>query len=468
MTTLTMPTSELDVFVLTFNAGKEHINPRVFARHLRDAFSQNATTLPDVVVFSLQEMAPLANAFIGGSMIKPYFQSYTSALNLATSESMSSQSGKPPYTLVHWHNVGMTGIMLFCHDRVSVLKLQSSVVGFGAGDMANKGAAGIRVHVSKEGQPRGRMQDTELTFVSAHLAAMEWNLEKRNQNWRSIVSGLLFEDPRRLLDTPTVRATPRTPSHDSETDALLEDDEREAALQEISIYKPGSHLFVAGDLNYRISKTSPAPDSQFPDLDPNSPNYFARFLAQDQLATEIKAGRTLHGLSEAAIKFPPTYKLELEEGPASGRQQNDADVVDWSWAKHRWPGWCDRVLYLDIPPWVDQATDKEKIEMKVMAYNSLPPVRTSDHRPVFLRIGVPLVGPSVLAPPDSIIKSDSTDPRVRLPYPVDPQAWEHRKFVKGWESVIGWSMLFSESRWGIAFFTTVLLVGLGTWWLRSK
>lgn len=42
--------SSLDVFILTFNAAKEQINSAVFAAHLRDAFAQNATSLPELVV----------------------------------------------------------------------------------------------------------------------------------------------------------------------------------------------------------------------------------------------------------------------------------------------------------------------------------------------------------------------------------------------------------------------------------
>ena len=64
-------------------------------------------------------------------------------------------------------------------------------VGFGAGDMANKGAVGFRMkyHCQAEGE---EPKTTELTFVSAHLAAMEWNLDRRNRNWESVASGLVF------------------------------------------------------------------------------------------------------------------------------------------------------------------------------------------------------------------------------------------------------------------------------------
>jgi len=134
-------------------------------------------------------MAPLARAFIGDYMIRPYFQCYASALNTAAAAFTSAASQDTGYTLVHWQNVGMTGIMLFCRDPSTVLSLKSSDVGFGHGDMANKGAVGIRVVLEKR-RPPGESPHTEMTFVSTHLAAMEWNLDKRNKNWESIVSGL--------------------------------------------------------------------------------------------------------------------------------------------------------------------------------------------------------------------------------------------------------------------------------------
>ena len=44
----TPPTA--DIFILTFNAAKNLINVPVFASHLYNAFSNNATGLPELVV----------------------------------------------------------------------------------------------------------------------------------------------------------------------------------------------------------------------------------------------------------------------------------------------------------------------------------------------------------------------------------------------------------------------------------
>ncbi|KAI1374899.1 DNase I-like protein [Hypoxylon crocopeplum] len=480
------PIPTLDVFILTFNAAKRQINVPVFSRHLYNAFGQNASTLPELVVISLQEMAPLAHAFIGSYMINPYFQRYESAVNIAAARFAAEQERQHrpkdrPYTLVSTRSVGMTGVMLFACEPAAVRNLQAAEVGFGTGDMANKGAVGLRMTYKRENPDSGVSTRTELTFVSAHLAAMEWNLDRRNKNWETIVSGLVFENPKGFAEHPSLQPTLQAEEGVEEAQqALLALDSTQKALHDISIYKPGAHLFVAGDLNYRLSKTSPALDSAFPDSDPDSPNYFAHFLTRDQLTTEKNAGRTLQGLSEAAVKFPPTYKLVLspktepETGLGNvGDEDDDLDEVKWSWALHRWPGWCDRVLYLDIPWWARETVGDKK--MKVTAYDAIPPVRSSDHRPVFLRLEVPMLEPHSLVPTESAYETElsadrrqTVDPRIKLPYPINFQSWEHRSYVKKWEATIGWSMLISQSKQGLMIFATVLLVGLGTWWYRSQ
>ncbi|KAI0849880.1 DNase I-like protein [Daldinia vernicosa] len=482
------PVPTLDVFILTFNAAKHQINVPVFARHLYNAFSRNASSLPELVVISLQEMAPLAQALIGSYMLNPYFQRYESAVNIAAAKFAAEleRQGLPkdhPYTLVTARNVGMTGILLFARDPNTVKHLQATFIAFGAGDMPNKGAVGLRMHYNKRTTDGSLLATTELTFVSAHLAAMEWNLEKRNKNWETIVSGLVFENPKKIAESREAQSTLQSDDGSEAHQALLSQDTTEKSLHDISIYKPGAHLFVAGDLNYRISKSSPTTDSVFPDtsFDTVDSNHLSPFLARDQLIAERDAGRTLHGLSEAEIQFPPTYKLVVSPKPKLhaeldriGDEENDADEVDWSWALHRWPGWCDRILYQEIPWWARETVGDKS--MKIIDYNALPPVRSSDHRAVFLRVEVPMLEHDCLIPPESALESElrtkrdsplPVDPRIKLPFPIDLQSWERRASIQKWEPTIGWSMLISQSKEAIAVFVTLLLVGLGTWWYRS-
>lgn len=440
--------SSLDLFYLTFNAAKHHISVPAFANHLSHAFGQNATALPELVAFSLQEMAPLPSAFIGSYLLKPYFDRYESALNLAADKCVADEGRPPrsrdrnrPYTLVTTRNVGMTGIMLFARDPAAISDLQAAEVGFGAGDMANKGAVGLRMYYEKAGT------QTQLTFVSTHLAAMEWNLERRNRNWESIVSGLVFADPRKIVSADHQTRAAGAPTDEDDAQPLLFHPDTERKLHDVSIYRPGSHLFVAGDLNYRLSKTAPPSDAVFPVVDDaESEHYYTRFLARDQLTSEKQAGRTLHGLSEAPIRFPPTYKyVVLPKGDPEtelariGEEESESDDVKWKFAPHRWPGWCDRVLWSDIPDWAKEQKGKGgAAEMQVTAYDCLPVMRSSDHRAVFLRMQVPVLSPDVLKPPPELLDPQAApaqpgvlvDPRIKLPAAIDVDAWSHRESVK--------------------------------------
>lgn len=502
-------------------------------------------------------MAPLSKAFIGSYILHPYFQRYESAVNLAAAKFLTVRreeeegeelehapsKDRNTYRLATVRNTGMTGIMLLARNPTAIHNVRTTELGFGAGSMANKGAVGLRFLYTTEGNGDRDGEDdesggqtsraTELTFVSTHLQAMEWNLETRNRNWESIVSGLVFEDPKKYILQPhTARGDgggSGSSEEGEEAHDLLErdrDEARKSALHDISIYKPGTHLFVSGDLNYRISTTSPGSDAVFPSLDSDSPDHYSRFLPLDQLTAEKEAGRTLHGLAEAEIKFPPTYKLKVApkkqkpsnagdrdrstiaaaaarrqgegegEGEEEGEQQRLQDVededVDWKWAIHRWPGWCDRVLYLDIPWWAKEgvtstsspSTANTPPSMNIIAYDALPAVRTSDHRAVYLRVAVPALEPTELAPSQAAIEAELVrsnsgddgngrnpvvvvDPRVRLPFPIDTNSWHHRAVVKEWERVLGWSMLVSQSRPAIALVATVLVVGLGVWLYRT-
>ncbi|KAK0628580.1 Endonuclease/exonuclease/phosphatase [Bombardia bombarda] len=526
-TTSTMMPSTLDLFILTFNCAKNLIDPAVFAPHLQAALSENATSLPDLVVFSLQETAPISYAFIGSYFLDPYYARFEEALNLASVKALaawprqdggneadlsgqiqtagSQGEGRAPYpyTLVRAKNVGMTAILLFARRPAAVHHIEEAECGFGAADMGNKGAVGLRVTWSDGSkQPEDGQEDavelartTELTFVATHLAAMEWNLQKRNANWRTIASSLTFANPKGLLPGvfPPDQSAPMpdragsgvpaaTSADDSSSDIeedgqpLLpptDDDEHRATLQDISIFKPTSHLFIAGDLNYRISTKTPPPLATLPSLDAGDDNHFSTFLPLDQLTQERIAGRTFHGMSEAPIKFAPTYKYNVlpdaagamnEAAVHAGSEVNGVSEVPWRFASHRWPGWCDRVLFMPVPGWVEG-------EMDVRAYNALPVVRSSDHRAVFLRVGVPVVGADGMRLPSSGVDGRGEgeewkkDPRVSPPVAVDVHAWERRAAARRREIVVGWTAFVWSTQMGALVLATLLAVGVGSWWL---
>ena len=500
---------------------------------------------------SLQEVAPLSYSFIGSYFLDPYYSRYWEALNIAarslvnsSEEDQDAQNGRRtkaayPYTLVRAKNVGMTAILLFARDPTKVRQIEEAECGFGAADMGNKGAVGLRVAWADDGREHEEEKSTELTFVAAHLAAMEWNVKKRNANWRTIMSSLTFANPRQVMpgvfpantSAPTPDRTgggkdglpppPRrtdvtedsSEADDADTQPLLngsigeEDEEEEedsstavlhpdhpkitaehyASLQDLSIFKPTSHLFVAGDLNYRISTTTPPPLATFPSFEPGAENHYSTFLGRDQLTKERQAGGVFEGMSEAPIEFGPTYKYDIQTGAEgaeneaavrAGNMINGVQEVAWRFACHRWPGWCDRVLFLDVPAWAKKGKKTGGRDIQVRGYDALPVMETSDHRPVFFRASVPILGRDAMKPPvgqewgegegEVADGYNKADPRVKLPMPIDVHAWERRAKARRWEIMVGWSAFVWSTPEGAMVLATVVLLGVGTWWLGSE
>ena len=337
--------TSLDTYVLTFNCGREVIQPTVFGPHL---FSV-ATSAPDLLVLCLQEVAPIGYAFLGGSFLSPYFNAFRQAVKLAGGN----------YVNIIARNVGLTAIMVFAKEDIAsnVRWMQTGGVGVGVSEMGNKGAVGIRL-----GYDMGD-DVLPLTFISAHLAPMEDALARRNQDYQDIVKGLVF-----VNDS-------KSPAKDEreEDSPLLQG--KLAGKEGEGVYLPSSHVLFAGDLNYRTSLLQPsaADVNTFPQptKDKSDPKHFSHLLEEDQLIQELKANRTLHHLIEEPINFAPTYKYH---------PQHEITIDDnqpWPWASHRWPSWCDRVL-------------RSPTNMTAYAYDSLPLFGTSDHRPVALSVSIPL------------------------------------------------------------------------------
>lgn len=128
-----------------------------------------------------------------------------------------------PYKLVGSRNVGMTAIMLFARKPDAIHHIQFAECAFGIADMGNKGAVALRVTYSAAGSP-GEEQDeavtdtaaaeprtTVITFVATHLAAMEYNLRRRNANWASIVVCILPCLSASWLTLGSLHALLRTP-----------------------------------------------------------------------------------------------------------------------------------------------------------------------------------------------------------------------------------------------------------------
>lgn len=420
------------------------MKPELFARHLVNALG--VVDVPDLFILCLQEVAPITYSFLGGSYLDQYFGSLRRAVHIA-----SASLDNVRFVHIITKNVGMTAIILFALEKnvQNVKWLETAGVGVGIQEMGNKGAAGVRIGYSTPEQVM------ELSMVSAHLAPMEGALERRNEDWRSIVQRLVFTSVNPNCPPSVIRHQRPCLEEDSDNAPLLQGT-WEIETPESGVYTPTSHLILAGDLNYRTSSVKPSllDYQKFPrpTNDHGNSYHYSKLLQNDQLHLEIKAERTCHGLHEAPIDFPPTYKYSDEQ-----RAMADADDGRaWDWAKHRWPSWCDRILYLDLPPWMKDKCRENSMQAK--SYTALPLMSTSDHRPVVLSLSIPLEAISV--PVDEVAESNI---RCHPPFAIDPRWREKRIMARRREIVIGLAAYLGFTWEGNSILLAIVLGALGGW-----
>ncbi|KAF7586905.1 hypothetical protein BBP40_008034 [Aspergillus hancockii] len=349
------PTMEnLNLYILTFNCARNLVDVERFAYHFFDALplteSPSASTPPDLLVLSLQEIAPIAYAFLGGSYLDPYFALLTQVVQRAVSQRWDAD-----YVNIVTDNSGMTGLMVFARSDVAerISAVDTARVGLGVQEMGNKGAVGARLTYATHKTP----DDTvDLTFVAAHLAPMECAAE----------------------------------------------------------------------------------------VDTADPRHFSHLLKEDQLSREMQQSRSFHGLSEAPINFPPTYKYTNAARHAATR---DDDSQEWLWTSTRWPSWCDRVLYRETLPGLG-----EEARVKPLKYNALPLFPTSDHRAVVLSVSVPV---------PSTRPADAMQPAI--PFRIDPKWASKRDTARRKEFVVGCLAYLGLTWEGNGLLVASVIGVLGAW-----
>ena len=351
-------------------------------------------------------------------------------------------------------------------DQVEVAEL-----GVGVQEMGNKGAVGVRFTVENHAEQEGGKR--RLTFVGAHLAPHEEGVGRRNHDWVAIARGLVFareslqdgaeHDPinRQSQNSyGSCRQENVSPLRGPGSSTVVDEKPRGLYHDITGDEDPDiddSYTFVAGDLNYRSCSTKPGQDDHktFPqpdqddDEDEERGQYYQDLLLYgDQLRQELVKGSTLHGFLEPEIHFPPSYKLKLPSStdtPVDEIQldtqvdNNKIDVAEvrrtrmksrktqkkWDWAVHRWPSWCDRILYHHSP-----STGRHKpVEPIIHTYTALPQPNTSDHRPVAMFISLPFSSsPSASSFPSSS-SSSSSSPSISLPVsirsPIHPSHYDN-------------------------------------------
>ncbi len=396
----------LNCYFTTFNCGRKPLDIDHFASHLFDGLKTNLP--PDVVVLSLQEIAPIGQSFIGGSLLTPYLTRFTTAVNTAAARHLESKDG---YVEVIIRNVGMTAIAVYASPDISnqLQWIETAGVGVGVWEMGNKGAVAVRLALSLSGGG----DDMVSTFVAAHLAPMEWSWERRNQDWRAICEGLVFE-----RSNAAKNRTRKAAAAGTESEPLLSQS-REAGDEKGSLFSPLSHLLVGGDLNYRTSDTGPAPNDYKtwpkPSETINDIREYSSLFTGDQLVREMQRGKTFHNLKEAEVKFPPTYKYSSaaqHDAALDIPERSHASETSSPWARHRVPSWCDRILYL------------EAAQPTVENYIALPVQPTSDHRPVAMSLSLPM-------------KHFSTTTEIKSPFQVRSDWKEARAAARRYEMIVG-------------------------------
>lgn len=438
----------LEIYVVTFNCGRELVKPSVFGQHLFDALT--AIQAPDLLIISLQEVAPIAYAFLGGSYLVPYFDGIRDAVRVA-----AVSLGTTKFINTITRNVGMTAIMAFVpENRVQQINwMETAGVGVGLHAMGNKGAVALRLgYSSKAG-------DVDLSFVAAHLAPMEDAIEKRNEDWKKVVRGIVFTP---LEGTALRKTRRRSGSGEDEDDApLLSGPPDNETTPSSGLYTPTSHLILAGDLNYRTSRIKPSTaDYQLfpqPTREATDTRHYSKLLMEDQLSRELKAQKTCHGLQEAPIDFPPTYKYS-DEARAAAETDNEET---WKWAKHRWPSWCDRILHLPMPSWM--APEDPSSTVKIHKYMALPLMATSDHRPVALSLSIPLR--PIPLPDQNASAHGADDVRLSPPFISDSHWRQKRVMARRRELAVGIAAFLSLTWEGRLALLATMIGAVGGWWI---
>lgn len=186
------------------------------------------------------------------------------------------------------------------------------------GVSGNKG--GINVNL--------RVGDTSIAFIACHLNAHMEELERRNQDYRTINAGLHpshleFEQPEGMDD-------------------LNLDDTRE-----IEVANRHDVVFFFGDLNYRLEP----PQSGALEIMCEEvllcirEQDWRKLMQYDQLRTEQTAGRIFHGYNESAINFAPTFKFS--------KKKTDPDPAV-RYNLKRVPSYCDRILYKEVGKYISR------------------------------------------------------------------------------------------------------------------
>jgi Endonuclease/Exonuclease/phosphatase family len=219
-------------------------------------------------------------------------------------------------------------VLVLVHEnlRLVVTPLRTMRAGTGVGDRwPNKGAVAVVLKVVR----------TTVCFVVAHLAAQEGNVKSRKEDYVSVIRRLQNEDS----------------THGSAS---------------VPLFKTYDHVFLMGDLNYRLDPPKEAGSSlearvAWVERYVKAANW-AGLAAVDELAVERERAHVFVNYQEGPLRFAPTFKIE------PGSKQ------DGGYNGARIPSYCDRILWHSLPA--------RRPLLCQTAYSSVASMRSSDHVPV--------------------------------------------------------------------------------------
>ncbi|KAJ7097763.1 inositol polyphosphate phosphatase [Mycena belliarum] len=364
----------------------------------------------DIVAVGFQELLPL---HLGLSGLSSSVIANRNAHVLAQIEENALNNEK--YALIAKIVNGGVALLVYARDAGvarTACDVHTSWTGSGPGYMGNKGAVGVRFRVPGADGGPGEI----FTFVCAHLTAHAHKFANRIADWHHIVGSLLF------------------PSPDGAPTTLYDT----------------SHLFVLGDLNFRVvlPPEHPLKDAAAIGQALSSQSERDALKEYDQLLLERRdpTSRAFVGLREGDFwQFKCSYKYHLGE-------------VD-KYSQKRTPSWTDRILYATY------ADSPEQSAITNLLYTSVPGYTTSDHKPI--------VSLLLLPPPSA--STAVTPPLLRLPayYTPSPDPYAHWKRYSGrvLDRVIGivWWLLTLLGAGSTLVGIFNFLLGLGAWgWWRSS
>ncbi|WRT66259.1 uncharacterized protein IL334_003212 [Kwoniella shivajii] len=439
--------SPLNIFITTWNTGLQgsKAQSQDLTSWLLPVLQNTANDpelpqgiIPDLYAIGVQELLPVHLALAGLS--RPVLSILTERIqSLLSSHATSLSSEKIPEKFKLVSRVSHVGVALWIFAREKTMegrlgKTLTSSLGLWYGGMGNKSAVGVRLPIR-----RGKEGGWEvLTFVNAHLEAHDKNLSRRNAQYENILSSLVFQPSDPLAEPYQI--------FDS------------------------SHVFIIGDLNYRLSSQPPTGylrDGKKNDDVLTLEKQRFEMVDLDTLRKEQREGRVFGGLREGDLtRFAPTYKRIV--GQVEG------------YSKKRIPGWTDRILFAShtdpshlfspqayLTPTIPSGPESTT---KIIHFSSTPELTISDHKPVHAVILLPPPEHSSPAPHLSPVLPPVPSPHSPRPAPTSKEvllAWKLMGSLL--DRLIGWPWCLlvalgggnDKTGLGVSAFLAMIW---GVWW----